>query len=176
MGIRNIVTYEDPILRKKSRVVTEINERIKILAEDLVETMREADGLGLAAPQVGVLRRVAVVQAGEELHVMINPEVEESEGEQLSDEGCLSVPGFAGKVCRPLKLRVTYTRPDGSRAEVESEGLEAVAFCHEIDHLDGILFTDRAEEVKSIYSDDAEEDSDEDSDGVGDDKAGEADA
>ncbi len=158
MGIRNIVTNEDPILRKKSRVVTDINDRIKILAEDLVETMREAEGLGLAAPQVGVLRRVAVVQVGEELHVMINPEVKDSEGEQLSDEGCLSVPGLAGRVCRPLKVRVSYTRPDGSAAEVESEGLEAVAFCHEIDHLDGILFTDKAEEIVSVHSEDSTED------------------
>lgn len=158
MGIRNIVTNEDPILRKKSRVVTDINDRIKILAEDLVETMREAEGLGLAAPQVGVLRRVAVVQVGEELHVMINPEVKDSEGEQLSDEGCLSVPELAGRVCRPLKVRVSYTRPDGSAAEVESEGLEAVAFCHEIDHLDGILFTDKAEEIVSVHSEDSTED------------------
>ena len=103
MALRNIVTDEDPSLKKKSRPVTEVTDRIRILVEDMIETMRAADGVGIAAPQVGVLRRIAVVEV-EDLYVLINPVITEREGDQFNEEACLSVPGRAGKVHRPTRV------------------------------------------------------------------------
>lgn len=144
MALRYILTEEDPSLRKKSREIGEVTDRIRILLDDMVETMRDADGVGLAAPQVGVLRRAVVVEVGQ-LYEMIDPVIVGTDGEQFNEEACLSVPGMAGKVHRPQRVTVEYTDREGSRQRAEAEGLEAVAFCHEIDHLDGVLYTDRAE-------------------------------
>jgi peptide deformylase len=143
MAIRNIRTDNDEILRKKSKKVEEINNRIKILIEDMKETMYGADGVGLAAPQVGILKRIAVVDVGEGPIVIINPEIIETSGCEIDVEGCLSLPGKQGEVERPAMVRVKALNENGEEFIVEGEGLLARALCHEIDHLDGILFTDK---------------------------------
>ena len=152
MALRNIVTDEDPLLKKKSRPVTEITDRIRTLVEDMIETMRDADGVGIAAPQVGVLRRVAVVEV-EDLYVLINPVIVEMEGDQFNEEACLSVPGRAGRVHRPERVVCECMDLDGNPQRYEVTGLTATCFCHEIDHLDGILYTDKAEEIRSTDED-----------------------
>ena len=141
MALRNIVTDEDPFLKKKSRPVTEITDRIRTLVEDMIDTMHEADGVGIAAPQVGVLRRIAVVEV-EDQYVLINPVITEMEGDQFNEEACLSVPGRAGKVHRPTRVVCECMDLDGKPQVYEVEGLTAVCFCHEIDHLDGKLYID----------------------------------
>ncbi len=143
MAIRQLRYLGDPILRKVSREVTEINERIKTLLEDMVETMYEYDGVGLAAPQVGVLRRVIVIDVGEGPIKMINPEIIEEEGESIDIEGCLSIPNRSGTVKRPEKLKVKYLDEKGEEKILEGTGLLARALCHEIDHLNGVLFIDK---------------------------------
>ena len=143
MAIRQIRYEDDEILRKKSRVVDRIDDRIRVLVEDLIDTMIEEDGVGLAAPQVGVLKRVVVVDIGEGPITLINPEIISEEGEDIDDEGCLSVPGKSGKVMRPKRVKVRFIDIDGEEQEVEGEDLLARAFCHEIDHLEGILYTDK---------------------------------
>ncbi|SCL83420.1 peptide deformylase [Sporanaerobacter sp. PP17-6a] len=142
MAIRKIRYSKDPILRKKAKEINNVTDRIKILLDDMAETMYSKEGVGLAAPQVGVLRRAVVVDAGQGLYKLIDPHIVEQEGELIDFEGCLSIPRITGKVKRPEKVKVEYTDIDGSRKEVEGEGLFARALCHEIDHLDGILFTD----------------------------------
>jgi peptide deformylase len=145
---------EDEILRKKSREVAEVNERIVTLLDDMWETLSENNGVGLAAPQVGVLRRVAVIDTGKDetedgVRIeMINPRLLESEGETEDDEGCLSIPGMVGVVRRPTRVKVEAIDRSGGTFTVEGEGLLAKALCHEIDHLDGILFVDRASSVR----------------------------
>ena len=156
MALRNIVTDEDPSLKKVSRPVTEVTDRIRTLVEDMIETMRAADGVGIAAPQVGVLRRIAVVEV-EDLYVLINPVITEREGDQFNEEACLSVPGRAGRVHRPTRIICEAMDLDGKMQTYEVEGLTAVCFCHEIDHLDGILYTDKAEEIRSTEGDYDEE-------------------
>lgn len=143
MAVRNIRTDNDEILRKKSKKVEEINDRIKILIEDMKETMYGADGVGLAAPQVGILKRIAVVDVGEGPIVIINPEIIETSGCEIDVEGCLSLPGKQGEVERPAMVKVKALNENGEEFIVEGEGLLARALCHEIDHLDGILFTDK---------------------------------
>lgn len=143
MAIRQLRYSNDPILRKKSREIVDINERIKTLLDDMAETMYENEGVGLAAPQVGILRRVIVVDVGEGLIKLINPEVIESEGESIDFEGCLSVPGTSGKVLRPERVIVKYLDIEGNEKTVEGSDLFARALCHEIDHLNGILFIDK---------------------------------
>jgi len=143
MAIRQLRYSEDPILRKTSRVITDINDRIKTLLDDMAETMYESEGVGLAAPQVGVLRRVVVIDVGDGLLKLINPEIIETKGESLDYEGCLSVPGVSGKVERPEKVKIKYLDLDGNEKELEGTGLLARAMCHEIDHLNGILFIDK---------------------------------
>ena len=143
MAIRQIRYSEDPILRKKSREITHINDRIKTLLDDMAETMYVSEGVGLAAPQVGVLRRVVVIDIGEGLLKLINPEIIEVEGESIDYEGCLSVPGASGKVKRPEKVKIKYLDIDGNEKEMEGTGLLARAMCHEIDHLNGTLFIDK---------------------------------
>lgn len=143
MAIRTIRKYGDEILRKRSREVDEINDRILTLIKDMEETMYEAQGVGLAAPQVGILKRIVVIDVGEGIIKLINPEIILSEGSQLDDEGCLSVPGEQGEVERPNRVRVKALNEKGEKIEVEGEGLLARALCHEIDHLDGILFVDK---------------------------------
>ena len=157
MALRNIVTEGDDVLRKRAREVTEVNDRVREITEDLVQTMRAESGLGLAAPQVGVLRRIIVVEVDGQLYQLINPEIVETQGEQFEEEGCLSVPGLVGRVRRPQYIRIKGLSPQGEPVEYEGEGLLAVAFCHECDHLDGILYTDKAEGIHSASEDDEEE-------------------
>lgn len=148
MAIRNIRQVGDPILRKTSKEVKEVNDRIKILLDDMAETMYKADGVGLAAPQVGLLKRVIVVDVRDEdgLIKLVNPEIIEKDGEQVGVEGCLSVPNFNANVKRPAHVGVKYLDENGDEKKIEAEGLKAVALCHEIDHLNGILFIDNYEE------------------------------
>ncbi len=143
MAIRIIRTDEDPILRKKAKKVEKIDDRVKVLLEDMKETMYAADGVGLAAPQVGVLKRIILVDVGEGLLEMINPEIVESCGEEIDEEGCLSLPGVNGDVCRPEAVTVKGLNPQGQEIVIEAKNLFARALCHEIDHLNGVLFTDR---------------------------------
>lgn len=143
MALRNIRTDDDEILRKKSKVVEEINDRIKVLVKDMIETMYHANGVGLAAPQVGILKRVAVVDVGEGVHVFINPEILEHSGGCIDFEGCLSLPGKQGEVERPAKIKVKALNENGEEFSLEAEDFFARAICHEIDHLDGILFIDK---------------------------------
>lgn len=145
MALRTILTDSDETLRKTSRKVTNFDKRLHTLLDDMIETLREANGAGLAAAQVGVLRRVCLVEAEEgDLVELINPEIIETEGEQTGAEGCLSIPGKNGIVTRPLKVRVRACDRYGNEFEAEGEGMKARAFCHEIDHLDGRLYTDIA--------------------------------
>ncbi|MEA4896574.1 MAG: peptide deformylase [Oscillospiraceae bacterium] len=151
MAIRSIVTQEDGILLKHSRPVTEFNDRLHILLDDMKETLAASGGVGLAGPQVGVLRRVVIVietnvpEDGEEYFIeLINPEVVFEEGEQTGPEGCLSFPGQYGIVTRPNHVKVRAQDRNGNTFEVEGEALTARCFCHEIDHLNGIVFPDRA--------------------------------
>lgn len=143
MALRNIVKDGDPILRKKCREVTEFNERLNVLLDDMKETLDLANGAGLAAPQVGVLKRVAIVSVDDSFYELINPEIIETEGEEISPEGCLSLPGVCGTVNRPYKVTVRAQDRFGKTFTAKGEGLLARAFCHEIDHLDGILFEDK---------------------------------
>ncbi|MEA4826114.1 MAG: peptide deformylase [Clostridium sp.] len=143
MALRNIRTEEDEILRKKSRKVDEINDRILTLIEDMKETMYAADGVGLAAPQIGILKRIVVIDVGNGPITLINPEIMSVEGSQIDYEGCLSIPGEQGKVERPFKVKVKALNEENKEIEIEGEELLARALCHEIDHLNGILFIDK---------------------------------
>ena len=145
MAIRQIVQIGDPVLRKKSKVVEKIDAKIIQLLDDMADTMYHADGVGLAAPQVGILKRVVVIDIGDGLLELINPEIIETSGEQLDDEGCLSVAGEAGAVRRPYRVKVRAFDRNGNLFEIEGEELLARAFCHEIDHLEGVLFVDKIE-------------------------------
>ena len=145
MAIRNLRFGGDAILTKTSKEVKEITPKVKELIDDMLETMYEANGVGLAAVQVGVLKRIVVIDVGEGPVVMINPQVIKTEGTQTGDEGCLSVPGKAGQVTRPMKATVLYTGEDGAEYELEGEELLARAICHECDHLDGKLYLDLVE-------------------------------
>lgn len=144
MAIRLIRKEGDEVLRKKSRPVEEINEKITLLIKDMVETMYKSDGVGLAAPQIGVLKRIVVLDAGDKLYELINPVIASQSGEQSYVEGCLSIPGEYGEVKRPAKVTVEALNPKGEKVTIEGEGLLAVVLCHEIDHLDGILYKDKA--------------------------------
>ena len=152
MAIRNIRQEGDPLLRKKSKVVPDVTDRIKVLLDDMAETMYQADGVGLAAPQVGILKRVIVVDPHDEttgLVKLVNPEIIEADGEQVGVEGCLSIPNFNATVKRPEHVRVEYIDEDGNEKIWDAHGFPAVILSHEIDHLDGILFRDKSiEEVK----------------------------
>ena len=153
MGIRKIIHKGDLSLKKKSRPVTEYNARLQILLNDMLETLKQANGVGLAAPQVGVLRRAVIVAdvSGEEpiFYELINPEIVEREGEQVGPEGCLSLPNIWGIVTRPAKVKVKAFDRSGNPFELEAEGLLARACCHEIDHLDGVLFDSIADRFLS---------------------------
>ena len=145
MALREVRKIGDEVLRKKSRIVDKVDERIKQLLEDMVETMHEENGVGLAAPQVGILKRVIVLDVGHPNGVLklINPEIIENSGMQQTSEGCLSVPGVNGEVERPFWLKVKGIDENGLEVEYEGDSLFARAVCHEIDHLDGILFVDK---------------------------------
>lgn len=144
MAIRTIRTYGEDILRKRSRLVDEINPRVLILIKDMQETMYHSKGVGLAAPQVGILKRIAVIDVGDGPITIINPEIVEMQGAQLANEGCLSIPGTQKNVERPEKVTVKALNEEGEEIVIQGEGLLARALCHEIDHLDGILFIDKA--------------------------------
>ena len=143
MAIRRILTEGDETLRKISRPVTEIDKRTKQLLDDMAETMYAADGAGLAAPQVGVLRRLVVIDVGEGLLELINPVIVKTEGSMVNPEGCLSIPGRRGTVERPERVVAHALNRKGQTIEVEGTEFLAMALCHEIDHLDGILYTDK---------------------------------
>lgn len=145
MAILNIVKTGDPVLRKTCRPVDKINDRIRRLAADMIDTLHKAEGAGLAAPQVGVLRRMVVVEVEEnKTYVMINPEITERGGRQRAVEGCLSIPGEWGITDRPETITVKFTDLDGTERIETGSGLFARCVCHELDHLDGKLYTDSA--------------------------------
>ena len=142
MGIRKILTDKDPALHKVCRPVEKFDWRLHRLLDDMRDTLAEANGVGLAAPQVGILRRVVIVDTGEEILELVNPEMLEVSGEQEGPEGCLSVPGKYGLVKRPYIAKVRAQDRDGQWFEAEGEELIARCFCHELDHLDGIVYTE----------------------------------
>lgn len=141
MGMRKILTEKEPALHKVCKPVTKFDYRLHKLLDDMAETLTEANGVGLAAPQVGILRRVVIVDTGDGLLELVNPELMETSGEQTGAEGCLSVPGRYGLVKRPNYAKVSAQDRNGTPFEVEGEDLIARCFCHELDHLDGILYT-----------------------------------
>ena len=145
MGIRKIREIGDEVLTKQCKEVTKMSLRTKILIGDMLDTMYEAMGVGLAAPQVGVLKRIVVIDVGEGPIILINPEILETSGEQTGEEGCLSVPGKSGVVTRPDYVKVNALNEDMEEIELEGEGLLARAFCHEIDHLDGHMYVELVE-------------------------------
>ena len=183
MALRNITVRGESILAKKCKPVREITPRIREAGADMVDTMKAADGVGIAAPQIGIMKRFFIamphVDAEDEatrdkIYYMINPEITYTEGTQDSSEGCLSVPGYMGLVERPYKIRIKATDLDGKEHEYEFEGFEATVFCHEYDHLEGILYSDIArdmmtveeysellEKVKEMHSEDEEADNSE---------------
>ena len=146
MAIRNIRKLGDDILRKKCRIVEKVDDRIVTLLDDMIETMNDANGVGLAAPQVGILKRVVVIDVGEGPIELINPVIVDEVGAVTSPEGCLSVPGKWGTVTRPQKVTVRALNRNGEEFEMTGDGLLAKAFCHELDHLDGVVFVDKVEE------------------------------
>ena len=143
MAIRNIVKVGDDVLRKICRTQLQFDEKLATILDDMAETMYKAEGVGLAAPQVGILRRYCVIDVGEGIVELINPVITEKSGEQCGDEGCLSLPGKSKKVTRPLKVTVRAQNRFGENITVTGEELFARALCHEIDHLDGVLYIDR---------------------------------
>lgn len=150
MAVRNIRTEEDPILRKKSRPVESFDERLFQLLDDMAETMYAADGVGLAAVQVGILRRVVIIDIGEGLIELINPEIVDEDGVQCGVEGCLSLPGKQAYTMRPMTVTVKAQNRDGKWCVYKGSELKAKAFCHEIDHLDGILYVDKIAKQEEI--------------------------
>ncbi|MEE0884380.1 MAG: peptide deformylase [Faecalimonas sp.] len=157
MAIREIRTMGDEVLTKTCKEVKMMTPRMAILIEDMLDTMYEAQGVGLAAPQVGVLRRIVVIDVGEGPIILINPEILETSGEQTGDEGCLSVPGKAGCVTRPNFVKVKALDENMEEVIYEGEGLLARAFCHEIDHLDGHLYVEKVEgEIHDVTYEDEE--------------------
>ena len=145
MALRTIRVEGDPVLTKISRPVDKMTPRIHDLITDMLDTMYEAMGVGLAAPQVGILKRIVVIDVGDGPIILINPEIIEKSGEQTGDEGCLSVPGMAGQVTRPDPVKVKALNEDMEEVVYEGEGLLARAFCHELDHLDGHMYTELVE-------------------------------
>ncbi len=136
------VNTDNETLRKKSREVEKIDERILTLLDDMAETMYDANGVGLAAPQVGILKRIVVIDVGDGLLELINPVITYKKGEQINPEGCLSVPGKTGTVARPEKVKVRALNRNGEEINIDADGLLAIALCHEIDHLSGTLYID----------------------------------
>lgn len=146
MAIRNIVKIGEPVLREKCREVTAFDDRLSVLIDDMTETMFAANGVGIAAPQVGILKRVCIVCTdGKTIYELVNPVIKKASGTQRGPEGCLSIPGRQETVVRPKKIVVEAYDRYGDGYVYKVEGFEAVAFCHEIDHLDGILYIDKAE-------------------------------
>jgi peptide deformylase len=150
MAVFKIVEIGDPVLREKAKEITKITDALQRLLDDMAETMYAANGLGLAGPQVGVSKRVIVVDAGEGLYQLINPEIIEARGNQTDREGCLSIPGIWGEVKRAAEIKVRALNRDGKTIVIEAAELFARVLQHEIDHLDGILFVDRALRIARI--------------------------
>lgn len=159
MAIRNIREIGDEVLTKKCKEVTEVTPRIKELIEDMLETMYEANGVGLAAPQVGILKRIVVIDTtGEDPHILINPRIVEASGEQTGQEGCLSVPGKSGQVTRPNYVKAVAMDVNMKPFELEGTELLARAICHELDHLDGHLYVEKVEgELQDVKPGDEDE-------------------
>ncbi len=154
MALRNIVVEGDEILRKRSREVAEVDDRTRMILDDMLETMHNGEGVGIAGPQVGILRRMFIVEAEEgNPIVFINPKILEKSGSQSGEEGCLSVPGYYGTVERPEKLKVSALDRGGNPFELEAEGFLAVVISHEYDHLEGILFIDKAVDIHETVCD-----------------------
>ena len=150
MALRKVVVRGDEILSKRCREVSEITDRIRETLDDMVDTMREERGVGLAAPQVGVMRRMFVAEPEPgRVYYMINPEIYFEEGSEEEYEGCLSVPGLIGIVERPQKIKIRALDRDGVEQDYEFEGFDARVMCHENDHLNGILYTDKAHDIRS---------------------------
>lgn len=158
MALRNIRYEGDPVLNKVSKAVKEVTPRVKTLIDDMIDTMYEAQGVGLAAPQVGILKRIVVIDVGEGPVVFINPEILECSGEQTGDEGCLSVPGKVGQVTRPNYVKARAYDEEMNLFEIEGTELMARAMCHEFDHLDGHLYVEKVEgELREVVYEDPEE-------------------
>ncbi|MEG0742285.1 MAG: peptide deformylase [Clostridia bacterium] len=160
MATRRIVKIGDDKLRKHAKPVEKFDKRLELLLRDMAETMYKAEGVGLAAPQVGILRRAVVVDIGEGLNELVNPEIIAAEGEQTGPEGCLSVPGRSGMVLRPNFVTVRAQDAQGNPIVVTGEGFFARALCHEIDHLDGVLYVDKMEQEIFAEDENAEESQD----------------
>jgi len=148
MSLKEIIIYPDPVIKKKSESVEEVDEEIKQLIDDMTETMYASRGVGLAAVQIGILKRVIVVNVGEELVALVNPEILENEGESKMEEGCLCLPGVLIDVKRSEKVKVKGLNEKGEEVVVDAEGLLARAFQHEVDHLNGILIIDKVSRIK----------------------------
>ncbi|TMF59374.1 MAG: peptide deformylase [Chloroflexi bacterium] len=157
MAVLPILTQEAPILRQKAKRVARVDDSVRKLIDDMVDTMVAAPGVGLAAPQVGVGLRVLVIKTDENLHALVNPEMVKGEGEQIGPEGCLSVPGYVGEVKRFLRVVARGLNRHGKTVKVKGDGLLARAIQHEIDHLDGILFTDRLTSLDTLRKVEPEE-------------------
>jgi len=151
MAIRKIRVDDDPILRKKSRTVEAFDDRLFQLLDDMKDTLKKAEGLGLAAVQVGVLKRVVVVNFGEGFIELINPEILETKGTQSAEEACLSLPGKAGKTVRPMSVKIKAQNRNGAWVLYEGSELKARCFCHEIDHLDGKMYTDNLAPGEKVH-------------------------
>lgn len=152
MALRKVVTIGDPILNKTSRKVEKFDDRLASLIDDMLETMYHDNGVGLAAVQVGILKRVVVIDIGEGPMELVNPEITKAEGEQISQEGCLSLPGKWANTKRPFKVSVKAQDRNGKWQVFTGEGLKAKAFCHEFDHLDGVLFTSHIVEGETLHA------------------------
>ena len=161
MALRKIREIGDPVLNKVCREVTEVNDHTRELIEDMLDTMYEANGVGLAAPQIGVLKRIVVIDVspeGNEPHILINPRIVETSGEQTGNEGCLSVPGKAGNVTRPMDVKCIAYNENMEQIELEGHELLARAICHELDHLDGHLYVEKVEgELMEVKRDEDDE-------------------
>ena len=157
MAIRNLRYDNDELLRKRSREIEEIDNRVRELAIDMIDTMYKFDGVGLAAPQVGILKRIIVIDIGEGPKVFINPVIKKATGIQTGEEGCLSSPNTFGNVDRPETVIVEAFDIDGKPIKIKAKGLEAVVLSHEIDHLDGILFLDKAYDIYTLTEEEIEE-------------------
>lgn len=157
MALRNIVLEGDEILRKKAREVTEVDDKIRLILDDMLETMRAHNGAGLAAPQVGIFKRMFVAEADGEVIELINPVILETDGVQNEDEGCLSVPGMIGTVERPAYIKMKGLNRNGKEVVYEGSGFLPIVLSHEYDHLEGILYTDKATNIREAGQEPEEE-------------------
>jgi len=154
MALRNIVLEGDEILRKRCKEVTDIDNRIHMILDDMIDTMREQNGIGIAAPQIGIMRRMFVIEPEEgEVIEFINPEILESSGVQTGEEGCLSIPGYVGTVDRPEYIKIEALNRHGKKIVHEAREMKAIVISHEFDHLEGILYTDKAEGIREASAD-----------------------